>query len=91
MGCEKISLKIRLCDPEIIDKIELTTHPCNRTNKHCANVRSCEILGQCMMNHPQVVGKSFKKELNKARGVQQVLNVFERYMKDIIKVKTKIK
>lgn len=63
---------------------------CQQHIKFCSNVKACEILGQCMLQHPAVlVNKNFTKELRKARELKAIAEIFVRYMAKVKKKRSK--
>jgi len=71
------SLTFKIKGPEVIGKVPVRQFGCKRHRKHCSNDRACEILGQCMYEHPAVVAsKAFKKELNKTKSISEIANIF---------------
>ena len=58
---------------------------CQFSKKFCSNKRACEILGQCMLEHPAVLAnKTFKRELQKTKDLKAIAAIFVRYL---VKVK----
>jgi hypothetical protein len=63
---------------------------CQQHIKFCSNARACEILGQCMLEHPSVLtNKNFMKELRKARELKAIAGIFVRYMAKVKKKPSK--
>lgn len=73
----RLSLTFKIEGPEVVGKIQLSKFACREHRKLCSNERACEILGQCMYDHPAVMAsKTFKRELNKAIGISEIANIF---------------
>jgi hypothetical protein len=54
---------------------------CQQNKKFCSNERVCEILGQCMLEHPAVKSsKQFTRELRKAKDIKAIVRMFERFV-----------
>jgi hypothetical protein len=68
------------------NKPAVKVNPCEQNKKFCSNIQACEILGQCMLEHPAVVAnKNFMKELRKARALSRIAGIFVRYMAKVKK------
>jgi len=75
---------------KVVKKIKINR--CQIHKKFCSNERVCEILGQCVLDHPRVkTNKVFTRELKKASNIKTILRIFERHMSDKVKVKKKRK
>lgn len=82
----RLSLTFKIDGPEVVGKIKLSKFACRKHRKMCVNERACEILGQCMYEHPAVTAsKMFKRELNKASGIKEISNVFVRRLSKVKK------
>ena len=54
--------------------------------KFCSNEKACEIMGQCILDHPLVkANKSATKELRKKGDIQRVVNIVARLMPSLNK------
>src|SRR5688572_19868364 len=74
---DNVDLRFKIDRPAIFGKIDVNGFPCKRHRKNCLSDKACEILGQCMYEHPAVVAsKSFRKELNKAKNINEISNIF---------------
>lgn len=73
-----------------VKKIKI--NPCQINKKFCPNQKACEILGQCMLDHPRVKkNKEFRNLLKDGGSLKRIIKIFERYIPDAIKVKVKPK
>lgn len=83
-----LSLTYKIDGPEVLGKIELSTRLCKQHNKKCRAERACDILGQCMLEHPKVKqSQKFTKELRKVNNLKETLSVFESKIGYLIKYK----
>lgn len=65
---EKVSKKVKV-------------NRCQVHKKFCSNARSCEILGQCILEHPLVkADKQATKDLRKPSTIERVVKIAERLM-----------
>lgn len=85
----RLSLTFKIEGPDVLGKIKLSKFSCRKHRNICISDRACEILGQCMYEHPAVAAsKSFRKELNKAHNMHDISNTF---VSRLAKVKRKPK
>lgn len=76
-----LSLKISIPGPEVLDSIYLSKAKCTKNNKNCSNDRVCEILGQCILDHPLVKhNKMATKDLRKKCDINHVIRIISRLM-----------
>jgi len=86
----RLSLTFKIEGPEVVGKIQLSKFACRKHRKLCVNESACEILGQCMYEHPAVIAsKTFKRELNKAISIDEISNVFARRLAKVKKINKK--
>lgn len=68
------------------NKPNIKINLCQQNKKFCSNIQACEILGQCMLEHPAVLAnKNFMKELRKAHALSRIAGIFIRYMAKVKK------
>lgn len=59
---------------------------CQIHKKFCSNEKACEILGQCILDHPLIKkDKEASRELKKKCGFNQVIKIAERLMPSLNK------
>jgi hypothetical protein len=86
---QNMDLRFKIYGPEVIGNVDVRQFSCKKHTKRCPSDKACEMLGQCMYSHPAVVSsKSFKKELNKAKCINEISNAF---VNRLAKVKKKPK
>lgn len=67
--------------PEEKTNKKLKINKCKIHKKFCSNTKACALLGQCMLDHASVNGKKqIATELRKAKGLNEILKIFERLM-----------
>lgn len=67
-------------------KEEPRVNACQIHKKFCSNERACEILGQCILDHPLVKrNKTATKELRKKGDINHVVRVVSRLMPSLKK------
>lgn len=65
---------------------------CQMHKKFCSNARACEILGQCILDHPLVkADKQATKALRKPSDINQIIRVIEKLMPSLNRSKRKTK
>ena len=100
-GIDHLSLKTKIEGPEVLGKVDLSKvksntrpeiHKCLIRNKVCSNERACEILGQCILQHPliRMDGAALKQLYNKT-GFNQIVKIAERLMPSLNKPGKKLK
>lgn len=74
---QNMDLRFDIYGPEVLGRIDVRRFSCKKHTKRCSSDKACEILGQCMYEHPAVVAsKAFKKELNKTKSISEIANIF---------------
>lgn len=96
-----LSLKFKIDGPEVLGSVDLSKvksstkpeiHKCLMRNKVCSNERACEILGQCILQHPLIrKDKEALKILYNKTGFNQIVKIAERLMPSLNKPGKKIK
>lgn len=72
--------------PEEKTDKKLKINPCKIHKKFCSNERACEILGQCILDHPLVKkDKMATKELRKKGDMNHILKIITRLMPSLNK------
>jgi len=67
--------------PEAKSKKKVKVNPCQVDKFRCTNARSCEILGQCILDHPLVKqDKMASKQLRKKMEITAVIKIITRLM-----------
>lgn len=71
----------RCLNPTRVSDKKIRINQCQIHKKFCSNSRACEILGQCILEHPLVkANKHVTKELRKPRTIDGIINIIERLM-----------
>lgn len=72
--------------PEEKAEKKIKVNQCQIHKKFCSNDRACEILGQCILDHPLVkADKMATRELRKKGDIQRVVNIVARLMPSLNK------
>lgn len=83
---EITSLKIKIYGPDILGKVDISKAKCKKQIKVCSNERACEILGQCILDHPLVkANKKATKALKHRMPIQQVVDIISKLMPSLNK------
>lgn len=82
-----LSLKVKIEGPEVLGSIDMTgMKNCPKYHKSCSNERACEIIGQCLLEHPLIKkDKSAKKQLRGKITFNQIVKMAERLMPSLNK------
>lgn len=65
---------------------------CRLSKKFCTNERACEILGQCILDHPLVKrDKVITKQLKAKLSIQKIVNIVAQLMPSLNKPSKKQK
>lgn len=76
-----LSLKIKVEGPDILGKINISKVTCRNKNTFCTNEKACEILGQCILDHPLVkANKSASKAFKHKMHINQVVFIISKLM-----------
>lgn len=76
--------------PEQKAKKKVKLNPCRIDKFRCTNGRACEILGQCILDHPLVKNdKMASKQLRKKMDINSVLKIITRLMPSLDRRKNK--
>lgn len=88
-----LSLKYKIDGPEVLGCIDLNgMRNCPKYKKTCSNERACEIIGQCLLEHPLVKkDKNAKKQLRGKITFNQIVKIAERLMPSLNKPSKKNK
>lgn len=71
-------------EKKAIKKVKI--NQCQIHKKFCSNTRSCEILGQCILDHPLVKNdKMASKQLRKPLDINGVVKIVSRLMPSLNK------
>lgn len=63
---------------------------CQTNIKFCTNQRACEILGQCILDHPLVkADKLATKQLRKPHQLSEIIRIITRLMPSLKRIGTK--
>jgi hypothetical protein len=77
--------------PEEKVKKKAKVNQCQLNKKFCTNSRACEILGQCILDHPLVKkDKQATKQLRKQMDINSVVKIITRLMPSLNKPRKKV-
>lgn len=78
--------------PEAKTEKKIKINQCQIHKKFCSNARACEILGQCILDHPLVKkDKLAKRQLRKPKDISAIVKIITRLMPSLDRTKTKKK
>lgn len=82
-----LSFKFKIEGPEVLGSIDMTgMKNCPKYHKSCSNERACEIIGQCLLDHPLIKkDKAAKKQLRGKITFNQIVKIAERLMPSLNK------
>lgn len=71
----------RCLNPTRVSDKKIRINQCQIHRKFCSNERACEILGQCILDHPLVKANKYAaKELRKPGTIDHIVKVIEKLM-----------